>query len=154
MESTFSVIFRGEVLDGREPAQVRASLAELFSLPAERIDRLFGGRPVVLKRGLKRGEAVKFRSALAKAGAVAMLREEADTATPQATAPATPQATPKTESAQPAPVATSTSETLSCPRCGHEQAVADACVQCKMDLRLHRQRLAKRERVLALRRGQ
>lgn len=147
----FNIVFNGQVAAGFAPEQVKQSMASQFHLKDEQLETLFSGRPVVLKRGLSRAQAIKFRSLLAKVGALGLVREESPgegAATrmppnvPQAASePAAPEKEPAAAAAGPDP------EAIDCPRCGHNQAPTMACGLCKMDLRLHLQRLAKRQRL-------
>ena len=65
----FDVIFRGDIVIGHQLQDVKARLQQLFKTDAARIDALFTGRPVPLKRGLDEATANKYRAALMKAGA-------------------------------------------------------------------------------------
>lgn len=146
----FSIVFNGQVANDFAPEQVRQSMARQFHLKEEQLETLFSGRPVVLKRGLSRAQAIKFRSLLAKVGALGLVREEPFESDSVAGTPTTPpQATPKEGAEVPAETATDKSDqaVIDCPRCGHQQMPAEACGLCKMDLRLHLQRLARRQRV-------
>jgi len=83
----FQVVFRGQVAEGFTVAQVRERLAEQFRLSAERLDALFSGRPVVLKKGLDQAGAERLQTLFGKAGAVCEIREMAESqeaATPPA----------------------------------------------------------------------
>jgi hypothetical protein len=139
-EALFNLVFDGRIADGFSQAQVRENLARLFSLDEGRLQILFSGKPVVLKKGLDRAQAIRFRNALARAGALGLIRSHAE---PSPT-PARPSPAP-----EPAPVQSGEADIV-CPRCAHAQAPADACGACRMDLRLHRLRLAKRARLAAV----
>lgn len=68
MSTSYSVAFRGELLEGFDVEQVRARVAERFRLPAEGVAKVFAGRRVVLKRGLDAAQADAYVSELAKLG--------------------------------------------------------------------------------------
>ena len=108
--SEFAVIFKGRLVDGVDPAAVRANLAKLFNADAARIEKMFSGQTVIIKKGLDEAAAQKYRAALGKAGAVveivaagapakapaevpaaAAVTPTADAASAETTAPATPQ---------------------------------------------------------------
>lgn len=74
----FQVVFRGQVAEGLTVTQVRERLAEQFRLSAERLDALFSGRPVVLKKGLDQAGAERLQNIFGKAGAVCEIREMAE----------------------------------------------------------------------------
>lgn len=93
----YQVIFSGTLREGFEPAQVRGALAERLRLPEAQLDRLFGGRPLVLKRTRSAEEAKRVVALLASLGAISRIqadkgrpaggRERAATAEPAAELP-------------------------------------------------------------------
>lgn len=68
-DAELAVVFRGRVIEGTDPVTVRANLAKLFNADAARIEKMFSGSAVVIKRGLDPEGAEKYRAALARAGA-------------------------------------------------------------------------------------
>lgn len=70
----FEVIFRGDVVPGQSLMDVKRRLAELFSAPAAKVEQMFSGRPVVIKRDLDEEAAARYRVALKDAGALVELR--------------------------------------------------------------------------------
>jgi hypothetical protein len=66
----FDIIFRGDIVFGHQLVEVKARLQQLFKADAAKIDALFTGRPVPLKRNLDEATANKYRDALIKAGAM------------------------------------------------------------------------------------
>jgi hypothetical protein len=69
MSEQFDIIFRGDIVFGHQLADVKVRLQQLFKADAAKIDALFTGRPVPLKRNLDLESANKYRDALIKAGA-------------------------------------------------------------------------------------
>jgi hypothetical protein len=65
----FDIIFRGDIVFGHQLADVKMRLQQLFKADAAKVDALFSGRPVPLKRGLDQASAHKYKDALMKAGA-------------------------------------------------------------------------------------
>lgn len=65
----FDIIFRGDIVFGHQLADVKIKLQQLFKADAAKIDALFTGRPVPLKRGLDQASAQKYKDVLIKAGA-------------------------------------------------------------------------------------
>ncbi len=66
----YAIVFRGRLVDGADASQVRANLARLFNADAARVEKMFGGQAVVIKKGLAAADAAKYRAVLAQAGAV------------------------------------------------------------------------------------
>lgn len=66
----FDIIFRGDIVFGHQLADVKTRLQQLFKVDAAKVDALFTGRPVPLKRNLDEATANKYRDVLLKAGAM------------------------------------------------------------------------------------
>lgn len=131
MSEKFSVVLTGKLADGFELSQVKDNIAGMFKLAPEKVDRLFGGKPVALKRGVDKAQAMKLRNALARAGALGVIKADAAVA-----------------AAAPTQVKKAMAD-VTCPRCGHEQPHATSCGHCKMDLSLHLQRIKRRAKIIA-----
>lgn len=89
-EQLFAIVFRGRLQAGAEPAEVRANFAKLFNIDAARVEQMFSGQAVIIKKGLDLLAADKYKAALAKAGAVV----EAVDLTAAGAAPAAPAPSP------------------------------------------------------------
>jgi len=74
MEPLFDVCFAGELLENQDMHAVRQGLQKLFNASPETLDKLFSGKMQVLKRGCDEATALKYRQAMAKAGALAVMR--------------------------------------------------------------------------------
>lgn len=90
----FDIMFNGELVEGTDTKTAKQNLAKLFKSTPESMDKLFTGKPQVLKRGVDKAEALKYKAALHKAGVLARFKahqtDTTDTAPPppsQATAP-------------------------------------------------------------------
>jgi len=86
-DQEFDIIFRGDIVFGHQLADVKVRLQQLFKADSAKIEALFSGRPVPLKRGLDKASAEKYKEALGKAGA------QVDIAPGGATKPAPPEQT-------------------------------------------------------------
>ncbi|WP_448216058.1 DUF805 domain-containing protein [Endozoicomonas sp. 2B-B] len=64
----YKVIFKGQILPGFSEAEVKNNLARLFNADAQRIDRLFSGKPYAVRKPVTRKEARKYEEAIRKAG--------------------------------------------------------------------------------------
>ncbi len=76
------VIFRGEIAPDHAEADVRSALARRLRLSPEKVDALFTGKPVVIKRDIDDATAEKIRRTFAEAGAICEVtgRDGSDTA--------------------------------------------------------------------------
>ena len=97
-EARYKIVFDGQLMPEMTLETVKDNLARLFKSDPSKIDALFSGSPVALKRDLAETEADKYLAALQQAGAQARKEQEAvalslvDSASEQASAstPAAP----------------------------------------------------------------
>lgn len=92
-EGEFQVVFRGEITGDQPVEVVKQQLGNLFRMPPERIEALFSGKPVVVKKNIDEGTARKLEQAFLRAGASCEVR-----APSSASAPAAPDPRPATAS--------------------------------------------------------
>jgi uncharacterized protein YbjQ (UPF0145 family) len=69
-ERRFDLVFRGEVEPGQDPETVKRKLGSMLKLDRGRIETVFTGDPVVIKKGLDRKTAAKYQQAIRRTGAV------------------------------------------------------------------------------------
>ncbi|RLQ22669.1 hypothetical protein DWB85_06715 [Seongchinamella sediminis] len=70
----FNLTFRGEILPGKDPEQVKARFARLFGITdPERLEHFFTGETIILRRNLDRKVAGEYYQKLHKLGAEAEL---------------------------------------------------------------------------------
>lgn len=103
-DARFNLVFNGELVAGASPDAVKQNLAKLFKLDPARVEAMFSGKPVVLKKDADQATAMKFRAVLRQAGA--QVRMEPVGAVEEVSAAPAPPAEPVTvESPAAAPVA-------------------------------------------------
>lgn len=71
----FDVIFRGDIAPGHQLLDVKAKMAKLFKADMARIDALFVGGAIALKKNLDQATAEKYQAVLKNAGADVQLAE-------------------------------------------------------------------------------
>jgi len=71
----YDIIFKGETVDGVDVQVAKQALANLFKLSDDKVEALFTGKPIVLKRDLPFAMANKYRVAIKKAGSLAEVVE-------------------------------------------------------------------------------
>lgn len=76
-DELFDIEFSGDVCKGVDVSVAKNNLAKLFKTSPDKIDALFSGKPVILKRNLSFDAASKYRVAIKKAGALVNLKEVA-----------------------------------------------------------------------------
>jgi hypothetical protein len=67
-EKLYQIVVTGELVDGTYLPVVKAKLAALFNSPAEKLDPLFSGKRLVIKKGLAEEAAQKYVTAVQNAG--------------------------------------------------------------------------------------
>lgn len=97
------IYFAGQVAPGLTPEQVKPNLAKLLKASPAQVEKLFCGKAIRIKAAVDEETAVKYRAALQKVGAVAVLREaKAPDAAPVAAQPVAKPAAPAPRQPQPA----------------------------------------------------
>lgn len=96
------LVFEGECVEGHDPRAVREAVAAALRLDERRVERLFSGRRVVLRRGMGEAKAHRYIARFAMLGAV--VRAEPSQPRHSSTPAATPQAA-RAVAAAPAPAA-------------------------------------------------
>jgi len=84
MDALYDIYLTGKLADGLSPAQAAARLAQLFKSKPDTMTRLLSGKPQLLKRGVDRATALKYREALSRAGVAVAFKAQAQTAAPSA----------------------------------------------------------------------
>jgi len=86
MSQNYDIFFAAQLVDGFDEETVRENLAKLFKANEETLNKLFSGKPQMIKRGVDKQAAIKYKMALQKAGAIALVRANAPA--PESTTPA------------------------------------------------------------------
>jgi len=73
-DTTFQVVFAGEILDGFSADTVKSNLAKTFRLSPGHLDKLFSGNEIIVKDRLSREDAQTLQIALARSGAISRSR--------------------------------------------------------------------------------
>ncbi|PHS14084.1 MAG: hypothetical protein COA86_16465 [Kangiella sp.] len=75
IDGKFDVIFRGQIVKGRELNEVKNNLVSLFKSSLSAVEPLFSGADIKIKKSLDYSTAMKYQSALKQAGALAIISE-------------------------------------------------------------------------------
>jgi hypothetical protein len=84
-EEKFQIVVNGSLTEGAELEQVKQNIAKLFKTSLEKVEPMFAGRKLAVKKNLDRETAQKYKAAIIKAGLAAAIA-------PMAGAPAAKQA--------------------------------------------------------------
>lgn len=80
----FRVVFQGELVGDRDPAEVKLRLCKLFKAEPSSIERLFSGKRIVLKKDIAQEQAERMRQLVAQCGAIVMVEPQGSPYTPPA----------------------------------------------------------------------
>ncbi|GLK90988.1 DUF805 domain-containing protein [Pseudomonas turukhanskensis] len=119
-DTRYKIVFTGELMPTATLDAVKDNLARLFKSDRDKIDGLFTGNPVALKRDLTDAEADKYVGALQNAGA--KVYKEKDLASSLSLV--------ETDDHHTAAVEPDENVRMTCPKCGHEQAQGIECSAC------------------------
>jgi hypothetical protein len=93
-EERFDIFFSGKLIDGQDPAEARAQVGRLFKAADDKIERLFSGKPVAVKKDVDLETASRYRLAFRKAGALVDIKPSGKQAPLRRKAAASAQAAP------------------------------------------------------------
>ena len=127
-QARFKIVFDGTLMPQTPLETAKENLARLFKSDTSKIDALFSGKPVVLKRDLSDDEADKYLRALHGAGANA--RKEAEEQAGGLSLVETDDHPSEATLASRNPAETLRDDQMTCPKCGHVQLKASDCSAC------------------------
>lgn len=102
MDPLYDVCFAGEILQGQDQDTVKLKFAKLFNADGATLEKLFGGKTQLLKRGCDKATALKYKKAIEQAGAKPVIRLCAESPTSESpkSAPQPAPAAPKLSAAE------------------------------------------------------
>jgi hypothetical protein len=92
MSQRYDIFFAAKLVEGFDEVTVRSNVASLFKAKGPTLEKLFSGKPQLIKRGVDKPTAIKYKSAMQKAGAVPLIRAHPNTAAAARPAAARPKA--------------------------------------------------------------
>lgn len=120
-QKTFEVVFSGKLVEGAVLEQVKANVAAMFKVEVAKVERLFSGATVSIKKGLDEATAKKYLMALSRAGAVCQVVNRAAVAEkPASSAPSSANAAAK---AAPPPKAAAAKSSVTSVELGLQKSV-------------------------------
>lgn len=72
-EETYNVVFTGEIIGGMDPEVAKQNFSNTFKVTGMRLDALFSGKPVILKKNIGYRDGMKFRGQLKRLGMISSL---------------------------------------------------------------------------------
>jgi tetratricopeptide (TPR) repeat protein len=73
-ERRYQIGFRGEIAARQKPENVKKRMSKLFKIGAEKVEHLFSGQPVVIKKNIDKARAMKYQKAIEQAGAICYIK--------------------------------------------------------------------------------
>ncbi|WP_345956091.1 hypothetical protein [Pseudomonas peli] len=119
-QARFKIVFNGELMPDVSLETAKENLARLFKSDLTRINSLFSGGNVDIKRDLSENEADQYLKALQSAGA--KVRKEQDLAASLSLVETDDHRTESSEA--------ESNVLMTCPKCGHQQNKAIECSAC------------------------
>lgn len=110
----FQLIFRGECQPGTDIQTARDNARTLFKASVDQVERMFSGRPVVIRNRLEQDQAEKYRAVLARHGMIAYVEPMSEK--PAAPVPSPAPARPSEPAPEPREPSSSSSPAGSGPR--------------------------------------
>jgi len=105
-QNSFEVVFNGKLVEGAVKEQVMAKVAAMFKVEVAKVERLFSGATVSIKKGVDEPMAKKYQMALYKAGAICQVVDSAAAPVPEKAKPVVAESPP---AQAPSPAAATTS---------------------------------------------
>jgi hypothetical protein len=100
-ENLYRIIFAGKIKEGEDLSQVKARMASLFKVDAAVIEKVFRDAPTMIQRNLTRENALKYKEAVEKNGALCRIEKEISISTPPPPVPEPVQPSPRESGPQP-----------------------------------------------------
>lgn len=120
MEARYQVVFSGEIAKGQHIEKVKRNLASLYKVEVKKIERLFSGHALAIKKDVDYKTAMKYKSTFEKAGAICNI-EEVEKYNTAVTSPMTR----KIEASK-----FNETKIMTCPKCGYKQERSQKCIMC------------------------
>jgi hypothetical protein len=131
-EEKFKIVFTGKIFKGFKIEDVKKRISSIFKMPPEKVEKLFKGKPVTVKKNLDLDKARKYSKAFKKAGAVCTIAVQGERGARETR-------NPGFEVPKPAV------GTMTCPSCGHKQKKAPDCAKCGIIISKYKERSEREE---------
>lgn len=73
-DELFEIAFSGQIIEGYDRETVKKQIGQIFKADPARLEQMFSGRRVIIKREADEATSTKYRSAFKKCGAVCEVR--------------------------------------------------------------------------------
>jgi len=117
MTEHHKLVFDGSIVEGYKLEDVKKNLVSLLKTDEKGVERLFSGKPTVIKKDVDGKTAVKFQKAFERAGAILSFETLESFAQPEVV------------TTEEDPISTD-SNIVICPNCGYKQGESSECIKC------------------------
>ncbi len=118
----YKIIFSGQIADNQQLQTVKNKLAALFHLEDKRIEKLFSGSPIVLKKTSDKQTALRMKAKIEKAGGLCKV-EKVKQRSPELGNDCAVQAINQE-------TVLDSNKEIECPKCGFKQKKSPECMRC------------------------
>jgi len=73
-DDVYEVAFSGQIAEGADLVQVKSKVGQMFKADAAKLEHLFSGKRVVIKKNIDQQTAMKYQTALNNAGALCEIK--------------------------------------------------------------------------------
>ena len=118
----YAVLFSGKIKKGKDIAQVKERLGQIFKLGTEGVERFFRVKSCIIKQGVQAETALKIQEGFEKAGAECKIKSYHDNET----------YTPDEQDFEDTSriILKMVADFIECPKCGHAQENLGKCSNC------------------------
>jgi Tfp pilus assembly protein PilE len=92
--SAYRIVFKGEISEGADINEVKGKIGQSFKIDPAKLDELFSGKRMIVKRNSTLEICEKTKEAFEKAGAICQIEEEKEQIEPKADSPTSPEPPP------------------------------------------------------------
>jgi len=120
MEQKYTIVFSGKTIQGKNIETVKSKLASFYGNDEKKIEILFSGNPIVIKKNIDKQTVLKYKNIFEECGAILNVMPIEEIGKPSSPSPSSLEIVRDQ----------SHSQTIKCPSCDFKQPQTDECVKC------------------------